>query len=334
MPLSFYCEAEVAPYHPLLRDHLGRDLYDFIPEAYADPVTSLSDLLCEQVWERLVHAGAHRSPVGVSLPALASLHVKLIEAHLNSERISQEFFGGELSFLPVPHWAVGLSWAVDFALTDSSGHTSHELSWGLGGSATHGDYAPLELESLLMEAMNLSFAALPERLGEEGGLGNLLFAQVKHPITTPGALNAPSDLASSFGLLLNSDLEFRHAAMAIMLSSERLNMTARRDLAAWFLLNDPDVPLRQDALAWLISPASNGNRGLEETETQLLRWTLEVDHSWRVKNKILELASQIGGDTVRPLLLLASLERDTRVPTRPSRATVQVAKVGRATGFK
>ena len=320
VPLTFSCEAEVPPYHPLVRDHRGRDLYDFIPNPSADPVTALSDLLCNQIWGRLARAGAHRSPAGVSLPALANIHVKLIAAGLSSERISGEFYGRDLSFLPVPHWAVDLSWAVDFALIDSSGHTSHNLSWELSGSATHGDYAPLELESLLMRAMKHSFEGLPERLGEEGGLGNLLFAQVRHPVAAPAALNVPEELVSSFGLLLNSDLEVRHAAMAIMLSSERLNMTARRELAAWFLLNDPDVPLRQDAMAWLLSPASESSRALEETEAQLLHWTLERDRSWRVKNKLVKIASQIGGDTGRPLLLLASLERDPRVSDRAHRA--------------
>lgn len=313
VPLTFSCDAEVPPYHPLLLDHIGRDLYDFIPDPSASPVTALSDLLCDQIWGRLVRAGAHRPPAGVSLPALAGLHVKLITAHLSSERIAQEFFGRNLSFLPVPHWSVDLSWTVDFALIDSSGHASHDLSWQLAGSATHGDYAPLELESLLTKAMQRSFGVLPGRLVEEGGLGNLFFARVEHPRAVPDALSAPTEFDSSFGLLLSSDLEVRHAAMAIMLSSERLSMTGRRELAAWFVLNDPDVPLRQDAMAWLLSPVSEGSRGLEDTETQLLHWALEIERSWRVKNKVVQIASQIGGEAVRPLLLLASMDRHTAV---------------------
>jgi len=330
VPLSFTCEAEVDPYHPLVRDHRGRDLFDFIPNPSANPVTALSGLLCDQLWKKLADAGAHRSPSGVSLPAMAKLHARLVAARLSSERISQEFYGSNLSFLPVPHWAVELSWVVDFALTDSSGHTSHNLNWKLFGSATHGDYAPLELESLLTRAMRRAFAALPERLGEEGGLGNLFFARVERPDTTPGALNAPNELASSFGLLLNSDLEVRHATMAIMLSSERLNMSARRELAAWFMLNDPDVPLRQDAMTWLLSPVFAGSRGLEEAELKLLRWIVEKDRSWRVRSKVVEIASKIDDETVRPLLLFASLERDPRVSDRAHRILRDLAPATQA----
>jgi hypothetical protein len=313
VPLVFSCDINLDLYHPLLRDHVGRDLYDFISEPITDPVAALSEWLCGRVWSSLAQAGAHSPPAGIKLPAVASLHVELISAVLTSERIAQEFFGREISFTPVPHWAVELLWTMEFALIDGSGRPNHSLRGELSGVATHGDYAALQMDSLLGRAMDRSFASLPERLVEEGGLGNLFFAPVDHPTEAPGPLDAPPDLDSSFGLLLGSDVEVRHTAMAILLSCQRLNAAARSDLARWFLLNDPDVVLRQDALIWLLAPSSEQNLTLEATQVSLLRWVLQTDRSWRMKNRVVEMISQREGDATLSLLLLASMDPDIRV---------------------
>jgi hypothetical protein len=313
VPLVFSCDVNLDLYHPLLRDYAGRDLYDFITEPIIDPVAVLSEWLCGRVWSGLAQAGAHHPPAGIKLPAVASLHVELISAVLTSERIAQEFFGRELSFTPVPHWAVDLLWTMEFALIDGSGRPNHSLRGELSGGASHGDYVGLQMDSLLAKAIDRSFASLPERLVEEGGLGNLFFAPVDRPIETPGPLEAPSGLDSSFGLLLGSDVEVRHAAMAILLSCQRLNPAARSDLARWFLLNDPDVVLRQDALTWLLSPSSEQNLSLETTQVSLLRWVLQADRSWRMKSRVVEMISQREGDATLTLLLLASMDPDIRV---------------------
>lgn len=313
VPLVFSCDVDLDPYHPLLREYGGRDLYAFIEAPITDPLATLSEWLCGRVWTTLAQAGAHLPPAGIKLPAVASLHVTLIGANLTSERIAQEFFGRELSFIPVPHWAVELLWTMEFALIDGAGVPNHALRGELSGSASHGDYAALQMDSLLGSAMDRSFASLPERLVEEGGLGNLFFAPVDHPTEAPGPLDAPSDLDSSFGLLLGSDVEVRHAAMALFLSCERLDAAARSDLARWFLLNDPDVVLRQDALTWLLSPSSEQKLPLEASQVSLLRWVLQTDRSWRMKSRVVDLISQREGEGTLTLLLLASMDPNIRV---------------------
>jgi hypothetical protein len=309
----FECSAELHIHHPLLRNHPGVDLYDFSEEPISDPVAFLSDWLCGEAWGILKRAGAHRPPPNIALPAVAILRLELVEAIFTGERIAQQFFGREVSFVPVPHWSVGLFWSMHYAIEDSSGSSTHKIETGLSGQATNGDYIPLELDSLLAQAIDRAFGDLPGTLADEGGLGNLFFARIDRPAGAPDELGSPAEMSPAFWLLLSPDVETRHAAMAITLSSERLGGDARSQLARWFLLNDPDIVLRQDALAWLLGAHSEEGRLIDSSEAELVRWVLQHDRSARMRSNTVEIIAQLGGEPVRALLLLASLDKDMRV---------------------
>jgi len=313
VPLSLSCNAELEPSHPLLDDHPGRDLYVFSEGEVRTPSTYLSDWLCARVWKVLEDAGAHRPPANIKLPATATLSINLIEATVSSERVSQEFFGREVSFVPVPHWSVELFWSVAFGIVAADGSSSQQIETGTSGKAELGDYMPLELDTLLQGAMERAFGMLPDTLVNEGGLGNLFFARVERPTQAPEELEAQGTLSEVFWLLMTPDMETRHAAMAILLSAERISISGRTALARWFVLNDPDLVIRQDALSWLLAPLAEEGRQIEDDEAELVAFVLQHDRSYKMRKWAIEVVGRLGGAQVRELLLMGSLDGDLRV---------------------
>ena len=317
-PLILECEASVGLGHALLDRHSGRDLYDILPSADGDPATALSTVLCGEIWNLVERAGAHSPSRVIDLPAVAKLKVQLVEASLTSERISQEFFGREVSFVPVPHWALEMSWAVDFSIVSADGFVSSGVSGPTWGKADQGDYSRLDLEQLVEQSIGKAFSRLPELIVDEGGLGNLFFQRVERPTTGPQELQAPKRLDQAFWLLLTPDLQTRHAAMAVLLASEEIPLEGRRQLATWFLINDPETSLRSDALAWLIDPQAEEETTLSTESGRFVEFILKHDRSPTMRLETTEMLSRIGGSEARTLLLIASMDSDIRVADRAS----------------
>lgn len=313
IPIDFACSAELDPTHPLLQPQPGRDLFDFANEPIADPGSWLSSWLCRRVWRRLESAGAHRAPPGLPLPAVAHLSVQLDHAEFLSERTTQQLTAMLQGPLTIPHWSLSLTWTIHFILQVEGAGPLESLALGTSGEADHPDYGTLHLDELLEGSLLGAFRGLPRHLADDGGISNLLFSTVEAPDSGPPQLGAPADMDTSFWLLLAWAPQVRHAAMAFFLSSSRLEIEARKQLARWFALNDPNVDLRRDALAWLLGAHPEEGLVLEPSEAELVRWLLAMDGSTRMRSEVVRLVAGMGGGPVRDLLLLASKDPDLRV---------------------
>lgn len=322
VPIDFRCEARIGASHPVLRQYTGQDLHDLArgeAEGPAELIDWLDEHLCRLVWERLELAGAHRVPDDVRLPARAVLDIGLVSIDIEGTRVVEQRIGSSVMPVSVPHWALQLRWwtrfDIEYATEDDVLVRTSPLELNPAAAAEQEDYTPLRLGALLRATAAGSFRDLPRILADEGRLGDLLFSVVERPPSAPGELGVEGPLAEGFWNLLAPTAEHRHAALAFVLSSEKAPAEARRELARWFALNDSDLAVRRDALAWLIQGEAPADAELElgpEMAT-LMRWLLVRDKSPRMRAEVTSALVGRTGERVRDLLLLASADADLRV---------------------
>jgi len=322
VPIDFRCEARVGPSHPLLRRHTGQDLHDLArgeAEGPEELIEWLDEYLCSLVWERLELAGAHRSPDDVRLPARAVLEIGLVSVELEGTRVVEQRIGSTVMPVSVPHWALQLQWWIRFDIEYAAeGNVlvrTSPLEMSPSAGAEQEDYTPLRVGALLRATTAASFRDLPRILVDEGRLGDLLFSVVERPPSAPPELGVEGALADGFWNLLAPKASHRHDALAFVLSSEAPRIEARRDLARWFALNDSDLGVRRDALAWLLheEPPPDAERDLDPELVGLMRWLLVRDKSPRMRAEVTSALVGRSGDAVRELLLVASADADRRV---------------------
>jgi len=321
VPLDFRCAAEIGPGHPLLSRQTGQDLHDLARSDHGDVdlASWLSDHLCGLIWTELAAAGAHPSPTDVHLPARAVLAITLVDAELEGTRTVEQRVGSTVMPVAVPHWALQLRWKVRFAIEyDSEGAVvvrTTPLELNRSAAAEQDDYTPLRLGALLRASTRGSFRELPRILADEGRLGDLLFAIVDRPPNAPTELGVTGRLDDGFWNLLVPRAEHRHDALAFYLSSPRAPLQGRVELAQWFVLNDSDLAVRRDGLAWLMQqePAPGNDAPISEETRRLLRWLLTRDKSPRMRAEVATTLIGRTGDAVRDLLLVASSDSDRRV---------------------
>ncbi|MEE2828473.1 MAG: hypothetical protein VX498_04725, partial [Myxococcota bacterium] len=313
IPMDFRCSAELDPGHPLLMDQPGIDLHELRTDPKEDPEAVLSRLLCGQIWQRLEEAGAHRIPTGLSLPAHARIDLRLESATIIGQRIINQRIGRTVVPVVVPHWSLVLQWALEFSVQFAQGGRGQTFSLRPRSGAEQGDYEALRLDRLLAATTRSSFRGLPRLLADEGNLGDLLFVLVEQPEAAPSEFGLPEVLDRNFWLLLSWNTEARHAAMAFVLSAPRVDLDVRRELARWFILNDPDVGTRRDALAWLLNNPAEPDTELDTEQAQLITWLLRSDRSARMRSEAVQLIHQKNSPLARKLLLIASTDTDLRV---------------------
>lgn len=318
VPLDLACNADLPPDHPLLSAEPGEDLSD-LAGGDVDLAAWLEDHLCGIAWLILQEAGAHALPEDVHPLARARLQVDLAEARLSSTRTVDQRFGSTLVPVSVPHWSLNLGWRIRFTIVregdEAAPPESAPIEWTVGGGAEHDDYDPLRLGDLLQAAASRGLQDLPRLLADEGRLGDLLFAVVEPPRVAPQQLGLSGALARGFANLLSPSPDHRHDALAFYLASDLPDEAALEDLARWFVVNDSDVPLRRDALAWLLSregPADSEHRVSSETAS-LLRWLLVRDPSPRMRSAAVAAVAVRTGPEARELLLVASADPDRQV---------------------
>lgn len=318
VPLDLRCTATLPPSHPALRRYPGRDAVDLSREMNAeDPSTWVGDALCAHLWAQLEEAGAHAAPRDVKLPARAVLTASLQRLWIEGSRIVEQRIGSTIMPVSIPHWAVATSWQMTFGVEYADARRtepSSGLSFEMAGSAEQDDYAPLRLDALLHAASLDAFSPLPRLLADEGQLGDLLFALVESP-DAPSLLGLEGEAADGFWQLLSTRADQRHDAVAFYLSADALPVTRRRDLARWFLLNDPDVSLRRDVLAWLVSQERPEGDFSDEL-TRMLAWLVLRERASRVRAEAVRVLGERGGESVRWLLVAASTDPDKRVSDR------------------
>ena len=323
VPVDFDCLATVAGGHPLLGRHTGQDLHDLAREGDEDPddlALWLNDYLCGLIWAELESAGAHASPTDVRLPARAVLNVELASAHLEGTRTVEQRIGAAVMPVNVPHWQLALRWNVSFDIEYAQAEDAVVVRTGSlelhpAAGAEQDDYSPLRLGALLRACTRGAFSELPRILADEGRLGDLLFAVVERPPAAPQEFGVAGALSEGFWNLLAPRADHRHDSLAFYLASDRVPLDGRVALARWFLLNDSDLGLRRDALAWLMAqePAADMEKPLSVPTRQLLHWVLARDKSPRMRS---EVASALVGRVtpeIRDLLLVASVDPDRRV---------------------
>ncbi len=319
VPLDFRCSLTIPEDHPLLARQPGQDLRDLAGGDDVEAATWLRDHLCELVWGVLDAAGAHAQPTDLHLPARAVLEVVLTDAELEGTRIVDQRVGQTVMPVAVPHWALDLTWRTRFWIRyDRDGQLFERgppLELVTRQRAEQEDYTPLRLGSLLRAATMRAVRDLPRLLADEGGLGDLLFDVVDSPGQAPPQLGATGVLADGFWNLLAPAAAHRHDALAFYLASEFPPKPARIELARWFVLNDSDVAVRRDALAWLMQqePPIDSDRDISPDTAGLLRWLLARDPSPRMRSEVVETLVGRTGDRVRELLLVASADRERRV---------------------
>ncbi|HCP47946.1 MAG TPA: hypothetical protein DIU15_18040, partial [Deltaproteobacteria bacterium] len=290
VPVALLCDTQLDPSHMLFDAHDGENIYELagMPEEELDPGAWLSDFLCQQVWSILERAGAHPAPDDVRLPARAVVSAQLVDAFLEGTRTVDQRLGASILPVSIPRWALYLSWEIRFHIEhlvpNGEPLESGELLFSPRGSAEQGDYADLQLGALLRGATQLALGQVPRWLADEGQLGGLLFAVVDRPGLAPPEMGLPADLAPHFWLMLTPDSRARHDALACHLGSDRVPVTTRIQLARWFLLNDSDLPIRRDALGWLMlqeAPAE-AQQSLSQEQAELMAWLLRRDRSPRL----------------------------------------------------
>jgi hypothetical protein len=319
VPLDFVCDAHLEAGHPLLARQPGQDLRDLTGADDVDLEAWLQAHLCDMVWQLLANAGAHLQPDDVRLPARAVLQVELAEAELEGTRIVDQRVGSTVMPVAVPHWALDMTWMVRFSIRYLREGQEYErgtpMELAMRQRAEQEDYTPLHLGALLRGATQRAFRDLPRVLADEGGLGDLLFGVVDSPGRAPSSFGVSGPLAEGFWNLLAPRSGHRHDALAFYLASSIPPRQTRIDLARWFVLNDSDVAIRRDALAWLMQregPADAEEELSADTEA-LLRWLLTRDPSPRMRGSVTEALIGRTGHGVRELLLLGSSDRDRRV---------------------
>ncbi|MCP4867473.1 MAG: HEAT repeat domain-containing protein [Proteobacteria bacterium] len=348
VPVDFQCLATVAGGHPLLDRHTGQDLHDLAREGEEDPedlVAWLDEYLCDLIWSELESAGAHASPTDVRLPARAVLNVELVSAHLEGTRMVEQRIGASVMPVNVPHWQLAMRWRVSFDIEYSQTEDAVVVRTGSlelnpAAGAEQDDYSPLRLGALLRASTRGAFSELPRILADEGRLGDLLFAVVERPPGAPADLAVSGALSDGFWNLLAPRADHRHDSLAFYLASDRVPLEGRVALARWFLLNDSDLGLRRDALAWLMAQEgpADAERPLSEPQLQLLHWVLARDKSPRMRAEV--TSALVGRVTpeIRDLLLVASVDPDRRVSdvatgalrkfAPPTAAELQAADLG------
>jgi len=340
VPVDFRCEARLSERHPLLRRQPGQDLLavytqdllraerdaaergDPPPDAALEPTDAqlaawFQGFACGRVWARVEAAGAHRQPSDVRLPAKAVLDVKLEDLNLEGSRIVEQRVGSTVMPVAVPHWSLSMSWSVRFQIAYSANDraiSTPSLDWAPRGGAEQDDYTPLRLEPLLEASLGRTFRDLPQLLVDEGRLGDLLFAMVDQPSGSPQELGVDGPLSEHFWMLLAPVAKVRHDALAFYLASPKTEPPARRELARWFLLNDSDLPLRRDALGWLMlqEPAVDSEDPLSDDVVNLAAWLLARDPSPRLRAEVVIALGGRRTPEVRDLLLRAANDDDRR----------------------
>jgi len=323
VPVDFQCDVELPPGHALLDHHTGQDLHDLAREGSEEPPDLglwLEDYLCSLIWSEMTVAGAHASPPDVRLPARAVLEVRLTSAFLEGTRTVEQRIGSSVMPVNVPHWQLSLRWALSFgieyaAVEDALIVKTGSLDLNPSAGAEQDDYSPLRVGALLRASTRGAFRELPRILADEGRLGDLLFAVVDRPPAAPADLGVAGALSDGFWNLLAPRSDHRHDSLAFYLASERVPHAARVSMARWFLLNDSDLGLRRDALAWLMgqeAPA-DAERTLSPPQRSLLHWILARDKSPRMRAEVATALIGRTGDEVRDLLLVASVDPDRRV---------------------
>jgi hypothetical protein len=325
IPIALKCDALLPFDHPALRRYPGQDLNDLAVEAEADNAQAWAQThLCETLWEVLAQAGAHPAPDDVRLPARAVLTASLNRLWIEGSRVVEQRIGSTIMPVSIPHWAVAMSWDFAFFIDYSRAPEqpvertgSGELELSLGGAAEQDDYAPLRMGALFRAAALEAFADLPWVVADDGHLGDLLFGLVAAPGSAPAALGVEGDLAAGFWQLLSTDARQRHDALAFYLSSPLVRFARRLELARWFLLNDPDLALRRDALGWVMQSESRDPEAELTGPTQdLLAWLILKDRSSRMRAEAVRVLSMRSGDAERALLVAASTDEDARVADR------------------
>jgi len=317
VPISMDCLATVPPAHPILGSYPGADLESY--RAGRKPELSdaewLSDQLCGQLWKVLNEAGAHSAPSDLNLPSRAVLQARMVDSYLDGTRVVDQRIESNLWPVSVPHWSIEMTWRVRFQVQYGSGVLGTSLDLVLRGSSHQGDYQRLDIGPLLQSATNQALTRLPRVLADEGRLGELLFTLKAKESIPPASWQTDPLLAESFSLLLSVEDEVRHAALAIFLSSPKLPLQDRRDLARWFAINEPSFAIQRDALAWYMqqeaTPASGGPLRAEAIE--LIRWLLQRASSHRIRADTLLALKDRKEPEIRALLLTGAADADPRV---------------------
>jgi len=320
VPVALHCKVHLSEEDMLFQAHDGEDIYELAKEEEGElePAKWLSGYLCEQVWTVLEQAGAHPAPDDVRLPARAVVAVDLVDSFLEGTRTVDQRVGSSILPVSIPRWALYMSWEVRFHIEhlvpDGEPLRSGDLLFSPRGGAEQQDYTSLKLGSLLRGATRLALGQLPRWLADEGQLGDLLFAIVERPGLAPAEMGLTADLAPHFWLLLAPRSEVRHDALACHLGSDQVPIDTRTQLARWFLLNDSDLPLRRDALGWLMlqQPPADSEQALGRKQVELMGWLLRRDPSPRLRAEIVLALSGRRSPEVRDLLLLASADNDSR----------------------
>ena len=314
VPLHLDCEAHLSPSSPLFKPKTsGADIYSLGVTEGTDPSDLVSDRLCSGIWKILQDAGAHAPHPGLPLPATASLRVRLIDDLAESTIQTTRWRDGTSYIQYTPRWSLETYWELEFTIQTDCGQQPVQLVEGARGVFAGPAYAALDLPLMLDQSARSAFGVLPSFLASEGGLSNLTMSHVPRPESAPPPLQAPTELSQAFWLLMVHDKGSRHGALAMLLGSEALAGDARKELAQWYMLNDPDSMLRIDALKWLFEANSEEGRLLESDEADLLRWVLYWDPSFRVRQAAVEAIAGLGGDEVIDLLFLAAMDPKVEV---------------------
>lgn len=322
IPITFECTGELPPNHPVLGRYPGQDAHSLAEAGGLSGAAEYIDQsVCGSLWRVLEDAGAHRAPTDVRLPARGVLQASLKRMWIEGSRVVEQRIGSTIMPMSIPHWAVAMSWEVTFTVEYSGSLEGRSdegrLLFEMAGAAEQDDYAQLNLDSLLRGAALETFADLPRVLADDGHLGDLLFAVVPSPEQAPEELELAGEAAEGFWQLLSTRSEQRHDAMAFYLASDALTVARRVELARWFLINDPDVSLRRDALGWLLHQEnSDPDADFSAPMMELLSWLVLRERSSRVRAEAVRVLGTRPGEQTRLLLVAASTDADKRVADR------------------
>lgn len=322
IPIEYSCVASLPPDHPALRRYPGEDAEDLTRMSGSTrPDVFVGEVLCAYLWRMLEDAGAHQAPSDVRLPARGVLIARLQRMWIEGSRVVEQRIGATIMPVSIPHWAVAMSWELEFAVEYAGGAVeradSGHLTFELSGAAEQDDYAPLRLGALLRGASIDTFSDLPRVLADDGHLGDLLFAVVESPTQAPDLLGLDGEAEEGFWQLLSTLSEQRHDAMAFYLASDRIERKQLVEMARWFVVNDPDVSLRRDALGWLLQEEDPDlDSEFSEPIMDLLAWLVLRERSSRVRAEAVRVLGTRPGEQVRTLLIAASTDTDKRVSDR------------------
>jgi len=322
VPIDFGCEASLPLDHPALRRYPGEDAEDLARlGGGVRPDVLVEQVLCTYLWQTLENAGAHPAPPDVRLPARGVLSARLKRMWIEGSRVVEQRIGSTIMPVSIPHWAIAMSWEFDFAVeygADAGERgASGNLTFELSGSAEQDDYVPLRLGALLQGASFDAFSELPRVLGDDGHLGDLLFAVVESPRQAPELLGLEGGAEEGFWQLLSTRADQRHDAMAFYLASNQVEKKRLVEMARWFVVNDPDVSLRRDALGWLLQEENPDiDSEFSGSFMDLLEWLVLRERSSRVRAEAVRVLGTRPGEQVRTLLIAASTDSDKRVSDR------------------